>query len=792
MNFRMIIIAILCLITGYGMAQSITGKVRAQNGTPLQYVSVKLYNTEYQTLSDDAGDYHLTVARPGNYTLVAELAEYHLFHAEVTVGAASVTLLNIQLIPNQMQLEGVEVVAQRQSADRASNNAARLPLANLENPQVVNTVTDQLITRQGLNDIPTIVRNIPGVTRSWASVSSYYSIRGFLTRTYFRNGLSNYVAANLDPVNLQQLDVIKGPSGTLFGGALTSFGAVINRVTKKPHDTQEIEAGYQGGSYNASRFMVDANLPLNANKTTLFRITAAHQYKGSFQDAGFLKSTFVAPSLTYHVNDRLTLNLEAEIFSREGTSEPQFFPTSGNTGNGAPDHPEALHVGYKKSYMNNTVTLVDPTQSFYGKITYQLSDRWKMETNLVSGWTSNTGNYLTFGLPAGDSLLIRRVSNYPDSHIATQQIQQNFTGDFQTGPVHHRLVAGLDYYHYADESASNALNGRSGRPTYDTLSLTSTSTGYASISPALIEEKLAGYDATYNLSKQNIYSAYVSDVINPITPLAVMISGRLDYFDNLGTTNLDTDVTSGAYHQVSFSPKLGVVYQLKPQQLSAFVNYMSGFQNVAPVTQPDATVSNFKPQYGNQLEGGFKAALFDERLTGSISYYNIQVTNVVRADPNDATYKIQDGKQYSRGLEVELQSEPVTGMFIKAGYAYNQSKLTASEAATTGRRPVNSGPAHTAIGYMSYRLSQGKAQGLGVGLGGNYYGKTLLINSSTSGVFYVKAYSRFYLNVFLEQPHYRVGLNVDNLANTHYYYGGAGSFTPGMLRSFTLNLSTKF
>src|SRR3546814_7280765 len=45
------------------------------------------------------------------------------------------------------------------------------------------------------------------------------------------------------------------------------------------------------------------------------------------------------------------------------------------------------------------------------------------------------------------------------------------------------------------------------------------------------------------------------------------------------------------FKQTSLAPKLGLVYQVVPQQVSLFGNYMSGFQNVAPVVQPDGSRS---------------------------------------------------------------------------------------------------------------------------------------------------------------------------------------------------------
>ena len=122
-------------------------------------------------------------------------------------------------------------------------------------------------------------------------------------------------------------------------------------------------------------------------------------------------------------------------------------------------------------------------------------------------------------------------------------------------------------------------------------------------------------------------------MLNITDQLLLMLSLRVDRFDNKGTYNQRTAASTGAYAQTAFSPKLGMLYAVIKDRLSVFGNYMNGFRNVAAVTQPDGSVSNFTPQQANQWEGGVKADLFNHKLTATLSYYDIYVTDVTRADP---------------------------------------------------------------------------------------------------------------------------------------------------------------
>ncbi|RKR84147.1 iron complex outermembrane receptor protein [Mucilaginibacter gracilis] len=793
---KFLYIIILFLFSTPGIGQTIKGNITSTDGGPLSNISVKLEGTDFGTRTAENGDFTLRNVKPGTYTLVASGIGYSATKQNLIVINGKKNFLTLELDKATQQLSEVIIGSRRtRQRDKASSIAARLPLSNIENPQAINTVSNQVITEQAATDLNSIIKNIPGVVKAWSSVSAYYTSRGFNTRNYIRNGVSGYSTADPDIVNIEQLVAVKGPSGTLFGSTLASFGGVLNRITKKPFDTTHVEIAYQGGSYDLNRFTADINTPLNKDKTVLLRVNAAQHYEGSFQDAGFLRSTFIAPSLYYKASDRLSFSLDAEFFNREGTSLPQITPVGpiqpGSTKTWA-SNPSRLPLDYTRYYGNNSVTLKDPARSFYGQVNYKISDQWTSQTNLTRTGTENTGNYLTFTLLKGDSALVRNVSNYPASLITISQIQQNFIGDFKLGKLRNRLVVGLEFYQNSSAFASNSLAGSGGRKAFDTLFVTRSMPNYELIGPANIANKLNGLAATYSSSRVNTYAAYASDVINVTDRLSALLSLRVDRFNNKGTTNTTTNVTTGNYDQTAFAPKFGLVYQVVKDHVSLFGNYNNGFQNVAPATQPDGSVSAFKPQYANQLEGGLKAELAHDLLSATISYYNIKVENTLRPDVLRPAFTVQEGTQFSRGVEIDLFSRPVNGLLINTGFTYNDSKLTSANGTVNGLRPVNSGPDKTVNFYTSYNLPFTSMQGLGIGFGGNYYSRNLIVNNTTNGQFYLNSYALFNGAIFYNRPRYRFAVNADNLGDKKYYNGGFGTITPGMLRRYMATLTLKF
>ncbi len=117
----------------------------------------------------------------------------------------------------------------------------------------------------------------------------------------------------------------RGPSATLFGSSLTSYGGLINRVTKKPYGNFGGEVSYSGGNFGFNRISADVNTPLDSARNVLLRVNTAYTDEGSFQDNGFNKSFVFAPSLLYKINDRLSFLLDAEIYRGRNMVSPIFF-----------------------------------------------------------------------------------------------------------------------------------------------------------------------------------------------------------------------------------------------------------------------------------------------------------------------------------------------------------------------------------------------------------------------------------------------------------------------------------
>ncbi|WP_184550561.1 TonB-dependent receptor [Mucilaginibacter sp. FT3.2] len=786
-SIKLICLFALLIISGRLSAQvaatgALKGTVKTFDGKAAEYVNVTLTETNEGIATSQSGHYNLKNIKPGSYTLVASFIGLQTQTKQVTVTAGQTTTVNFVLSEGGKQLQEVYVQSAKHNKflKKETEDVARLPLKNLENPQVYSVVTSELMKEQVVTSYVDGFKNIPGtgVPLVYNNGRTTLLSRGFVTGNFIRNSVAGYNFNSIDPADIEKIEAIKGPTGTLFNSSLASFGGLFNRVTKQPFETPRTEITYQTGSFDLNRLTADVNLPLNKDKTVLFRINTALHNEHSFQDAGFNRSFFVAPSLTYIVNDRLSVDIDAEIGNSNATSAYRLAPDI----KGAIHNVKDLGIDYKRSFGNNGVDYLSRQIDIYGLIKYKISDNWKSQTMFNKTFSSTKGMVTQLSLVDSVKKIKQQVTQEDYPYYITN-VQQNFIGDFKIGHFRNRVVAGLEYYN----QKSNNTNVTVIMPAISYLTPGAAYNNFTADKVSALVAAAAPKVGDYVQNNQSSYAAYVSDVFNLTDRLNAMASIRVDRFDNKGAYTPADGKTTGNFKQTAWSPKLGLVYEVVKGQVSLFGNYMNGFNNVSSTSFDN---SPFKPQYANQWEGGVKIDAWDHKISSTISYYNISVTNTTMDDPNHPGFSTQAGTQLSKGIEAELIANPFAGFNIVAGYAYNDSKITSAAPGTgiQGLRPANAGPARLANLWMSYRLTGGQLQGLGLGVGGNYGSQSFQTNTQTFK-FVIPSYTTVDATVFYDKPKYRIGFKLDNLTNQKYW---SFRLAPQNPTRGTLSLSIKF
>ncbi|MDW7693082.1 TonB-dependent receptor [Flammeovirgaceae bacterium SG7u.111] len=799
---------ILFLLSTLAFAQSgtVKGVITDNTQTTLIGVNIALKNTTEGVHTDVNGYFELSNISEGEYVLSISYLGFKT--REIPFAITSGETLDLQTIilyeGNEI-LREVTVTGERINKFSREKTAyvAKLPLKDIENTQVYSTITNDLLESQVVTNFDDALKNAVGVEKLWSSTgrggdgAGYFSLRGFSVQPQLVNGLPGLTNGTINPANIERIEVLKGPSATLFGNSVTSYGGLINVVTKKPFVGTGGELSFTSGTYGLNQITGDFNTAISEDDNIYFRLNTSYATEQSFQDAGFRESFFVAPSLSYKVNNRLAFSFYGEITQAEQTN-PMFLFLNRSAPTAAKNL-EELGYNNKLSFTSNDLTLQNPTQNYRVEMDYKLSSKWKSQTLLSKSFTSTKGYYsylYDYGV-LGDNVFTRFI-NKQNASTQTTDIQQNFIGDFKVGSLRNRVVVGLDYY------TATETNNSTGYAFYGNITPDGGTIGDNPFTPDVendsyplstsgVDAALASQAVGNQKSRYHIYSMYVSDVLNITKSLSVMAGLRLDRFDNEGSLASEED----DYDQTTLSPKLGIVYQPIVDKLSLFANYQNGFTNVAPqlVGNPEdgpQTLKSFDPEQANQMEVGIKTNLFDNRLNATVSYYDITVTDRVITDPSSPFNKIQGGEVESKGFEVEVNANPIDGLNLRAGYSNNDSKTVKSDNENIlGRRPLEAGPETLYNFWANYEIQQGSLDGFGLGLGFNGASERFAINYAASGEFILPSYTIANASIFYQAANYRVSLKLNNAFNKEYYKGWT-TITPQTPRALLANVTFKF
>ncbi|CAL2103922.1 conserved exported protein of unknown function [Tenacibaculum sp. 190130A14a] len=888
-RFMTTIVFFIAMVTAVAQSGSVTGTVVDNSNQPLVGVNILIKGTEKGGQTNFDGKFEIKNAPTGNQTLEVSYIGYKTKFVNVNLPVQNIA---ITLNEGNELLEEIEITSRNNKFSRKKTAyVSKLPLRDLENSQVYSTITSDLLESQIITNLEDALNNSTGISKLWEATgrapgegTGYFSVRGFATQPKLVDGMPGFTLSALDPSYIERIEVVKGPSATLFGSTATSLGGLINIVTKKPYKGKGGSVSFTAGSFGLNRFSVDFNTPLSENKRTYFRLNATHLKQNSFQDAGFRNSFFVAPSITHKINDRLNISFGFEYAKTSQTNPSMLFVNRlgkdrltailapfGVTPN-VPTNVDELNVDPSKSFTSDDVVLNSLNFNTRSIVDYKLSDNWTSQTIFASSYARTKGFY-QYNIDGGAAGLLQvagglgallqnptlnavlgptitplideavnltatpsfaRIFDKRNANATNYNLQQNFIGDFKVGDLRNRFVGGLDFV-----SRSQHSRNQNGSPVISPSSNLGTVLGFLDNPQAFapIDDTTAAFlqgvgdqirngltvfpyfdaflspqgniqspyftpDATYNIRRTDLenvfnsvpvmdiktnsktYAAYISNVLNVTPQLTVNLGLRLDHFDQDGNTATSAD----NYTKTTLSPKAGIVYQIIPNELSVFSNYQTGFVNKDPVINQDGTTTNFKPIKANQFEGGIKTSLFSNRLDLGASYYHIIANNITTTDPMAflTTNQVDLKEVTSKGVELELNANPINGLNIRASYAYNDSKVTDaySEKAVRGnvtgvtltelegRRPEEAGPQTTYNFWTDYKFPEGTfLEKFGIGAGFNGASEHLTINNAISGTFTLPSYVVYNAGMYYNSDKVRVGLKVNNLTDEVYYKG---------------------
>jgi iron complex outermembrane receptor protein len=186
------IILSLCLAlfaTAMSFAQTATikGKISLPNNENADNVSVTLKGTKIGTLTDGQGQYEIKNLKAGSYILKVSLVGYAAKEKSIGLAAGDEIVENFDLTPSSELLKEITIETAKANpfARKESAVVSKMPLKDIENPQIYNTISSELLKEQVVTNFDDALKNAPGIDKLWESTgrggdgAGYFSLRGF-------------------------------------------------------------------------------------------------------------------------------------------------------------------------------------------------------------------------------------------------------------------------------------------------------------------------------------------------------------------------------------------------------------------------------------------------------------------------------------------------------------------------------------------------------------------------------------------------------------------------------------
>jgi len=665
---------------------------------------------------------------------------------------------------------------------KASSAGSKSDTAISDIPQAVSVVGQQEFQDRGItNKVDEILRYTPGVaTQPFGSDpdTDWFYIRGFdVAQTgVYLDGLSLFTygfgGTQIDPFMLERVDVLKGPSSVLYGGATP--GGLIDMVRKRPTD-DPLRYAETGINSNGNAFLgFDMSDAVNADGTVKYRLTGKISGGDNYSDYSEDLRGFLMPQLTITPDASTSLTVWGYAGALDQVHVGNgFFPYVGTE----VDAPFG-RIDRKAFYSEPGIDDGDYVQNMLGyEFEHTFDNGWKFSQDVRYGHLRKHEDSLFLGgwvggAPTGPDYELAR------SRFEHKSVADSFTIDnrvetgFDLGPTSHSFMAGLDYRYYRLDTEQYCCGTTPPISATDPVHGLPLGTGVLST------------DQVVSLSQIGLYA---QDQVRFGDGWLVTLNGRYDVVktdsDN-GVSAFNPVANSYGYSESAWSGRAGIAYE--------FDNGVTPYASVATFFSPlIATTATglAEPEEGEQYELGVKyePGFVDGMITASL--FQIDKRNFTVSEPAPSTISRQLGEVRSRGFEIEGKVNLNENWRALASFSYTDIEISKNplNPSLVGNSPYIV-PAVTASLWLDYAFTTDALDGLSVGAGVRYQGESWADEANTlkvSDAALVDAAVRYKKN------DWTASLNVANLFDKDYVSGcqGVNVCGYGEARTITFKLS---
>ncbi|NDY93985.1 catecholate siderophore receptor Fiu [Ideonella livida] len=646
-------------------------------------------------------------------------------------------------------LPTVSVKAQREVPNKADVSASpKLSQPLVDTPKTVQVIKKETLREQGAATLMEALRNTPGITMQLGEGGSTaagdtFQMRGFSASTStFVDGIRDLGAVTRDTFNVEQVEVVKGPSGAEIGrGASAGY---INLISKLPELDNSGEASLTLGTASKKRATLDLNRTLGEHSA--LRLNLMTQNSGvDGRDEVRNKGTGIAPSIAFGLNTPTRVFLYSQHLRQDNV------PDGGIPSIGLEGYVRSVATGVSQAQVDamNAAPAVRSSNYYGSPDDYEKVDAdmfsVRLEHDLAPGTTvrslsrygkthmdrvlTSVGAVTATTASDPSTWTVARSRQRTDQTNEILANQTSLSTAFTTGGLRHDLVGGVELMlerqtTLGTGTAAQTVNGVS----YTAISNPAANLYHPSTSDVLGVPYLTGLD-TYGDTMT--VAAYVFDTLTLNDQWKVSAGLRQERYrthttSNTLVTTTNQSTTYPAYAVGSVAPNdlrdtgeltswnLGVVFKpaANGSVYAALANAATppGSANFAlSATTTSASHAAMDPQRTKLAELGTKWDLLDKQLNVSATAYRSVNTGQVTQNPVDQTY-VQEGQTTVKGLELAAVGQLNSFWQVSAAVAKmkttqeHQQSVSSTTGAVTTTTGVRWSPELTASVWTSYTL----------------------------------------------------------------------------------------
>ncbi|MEN3294089.1 MAG: iron complex outerrane recepter protein [Burkholderiales bacterium] len=646
-------------------------------------------------------------------------------------------------------------------------------------PAAVVVVPSTLLREQGVLDMNRALDNASGVQPVMGGgygFANNYTIRGLPMR-FLRDGYPDGPSQNgywRTVYDIDRIEVLKGPGSALYGSGQP--GGSVNVVTKPPRKGFGAEVGALVGSFNTRGTYADVWGSVGPNLAA--RLIADVEKSDGFRRLGRdIKE--ISPSFTWSIDADKSLTLDFD--HRDIKVTPDNYGILFDSRARVASVPRETRYYSPMNFANQKIDRI--TASHDWRITGDLIMRTALvhdrrDLDMLRNAGGNGGN-------AANQFTGRSIRSQSDDARSTM-LQNEFVWKTRSGSIGQTVLAGVEY---------NATDIDTVRVGYNLPNIANI------FAPVVPEATIAGLApvASQGFNRKlssNTWGVYLQDQVEFGEQFKVRAGVR---GDRVRADDVGSQGTVAArrieVHDTLTSGALGAVWQ-PTRDLSLYAGYSSGaFVNVAT----ESTALSVEPEKSTQKEVGVKATFLDGRADANVAVFDTTRDHFYITLPG-ALSPTPDGKERTRGIELDLSARPLAGLSLLANLTLQDPQTESNALASnpilgvTNRSIAGTLPTgvakKTARLWGTYEFQNAALKGWGFGMGATYKGDSYADNLN---LYKVPGYTIYDAALFYRTKKWDASLNLRNLTDRTYYsnptFAGA---LPGESRNAMLAVRMSF